>query len=41
MYVILSDDRIANISSKACYDILTAKAKITYRKNVYVNSYQL
>lgn len=38
MCFILSDNRIANISVKACYEILTARAKITHLNNVNVNN---
>ncbi len=39
MCFILSDNRIANnISAKACYEILTARSKITHPNNINVNN---
>ncbi len=38
MCFILSDNRIANISAKACYEILAARTNITHSNNIYVNN---
>ncbi len=38
MCFILSDNRIANISAKSCYEISTVSTKITHPNNINVNN---
>ncbi len=37
MCFILSDNRLSNISGKACYGILTARTKLTHPNDINVN----